>query len=189
MKLIAKCLLTIYFMMITYNEKVVNGQTLIPGEPKDLDGIVGIDGNPIIDSGTNKARMLGPRCEWNTLHGANPNIGMEVAKWSELIKDKPFFIKECGACLARANQGSGCPSPSLAWAYDCKANDLYTLGFCLREQSAYFLFVVYIFPISTLLFILFWLSCIKIRICPCNQFINWYRKSNKRTKTSSFGVA
>ena len=170
---------------------ILKGQALIPGEPNDLVGIVGMDGIPIVKSGANMAMLRGDRCQWNTLHGARPmeEAGTQSNRWQAFIGDKPFFIKECGACIARASNSKGCPSPSLAWSYGCRANIIYTYGECLRDTSIYFKFVVYWIPIGTLCLIICWLSCIKIRICPFNQIINYYRKKNKKTKTSSFGIA
>lgn len=167
------------------------GQTLIPGDPKDLSGIVGLDGIPIVENGQNMAMIRSGRCQWNTLHGVQPSNGegTQTNRWQSFIGDEKFFIKECGACLARADNAKGCPSPSLAWAYDCRANIIYTYGKCIRDHSAYFLFVVYIFPISIITWIICWLCCIKVRMCPLNRFINWYRAKNKRTKTDGFGVA
>ena len=183
-----RLLMTICLMIM---KKINNGQSLIAGEPKDLKGIVGIDGIPIIENGQNMAMIRSGRCEWNTLHGvqASSGEGTQTNRWQSFIGQEAFFIKECGACLARADNAKGCPSPSLAWAYDCRANVIYTYAICIRDHSGYFLFVVYIFPLSILLFVIIWLCCIKVNMCPLNRFINWYRSKNKKTKSSGFGVA
>ena len=41
----------------------INGQALIPGDPKDLVGVVGMDGIPIIENGDNMAMVRSGRCQ------------------------------------------------------------------------------------------------------------------------------
>ena len=168
----------------------VEGQGMIQKPPGDIDGVMGVDGLPVVESGKNDAVLEGGKCQWNTLHGVQTGGkgAFHINKWQYFLGDKPFFLKECGACMARADNWKGCPSPSLAWSYDCRSNPTYTVGVCLRSASMYYIFAVYVFPISTLGFIVLWLTCMKLRICPLNMIINHCRKARGRTKMRNLGL-
>lgn len=102
------------------------------------------------------------------------NVNKYVLKTTDIPDD--YFIPACGACLARANGGKGCPSPSIAYTYDCKSNSIFTVGECVKAYSSTNQFFIYIIPSIISTWILLWLCCSKMYFCPLAKFFQAHRK-------------
>ena len=164
--------------------------SVIPGgQPEDFEGIIGTDGIPIIESGKNHAEIGQDVCAWDTKHGVVGALsetdtivaGGQRANWDEWLHGRAYFNYHCGACLARADNARGCPAPSIAYSYGCRANDIYSWSQCLRQHSMLYIIIVFILPMAISSWVVLWLSCIKCKMCLCAMCIRKYRKSNNMT--------
>ena len=81
---------------------------------------------------------------------------------------------------------TGCPAPSLAWTYECYANELFTYAFCHQIESKLYQITIYFLPGIITSFVLLWIGCLKISVCPGYALVNFFRKKRGRVKADAW---
>mmetsp|Transcript_15238 Transcript_15238/g.18634 ORF Transcript_15238/g.18634 Transcript_15238/m.18634 type:complete len:187 (-) Transcript_15238:14-574(-) len=158
--------------------------------PMNLPGTINRNGEPLNEVTIN-SRDLQPKCSKNTLYAlaknadGEPSLGTKQSNWADYAKIGEFS-PECAACVAKAltmDGQQGCPAPSLAWTYECYANELFTYAFCQQIQSKLYLWATASLPFYITLWIGLWISCLKISVCPGYYCVNYCRRRRGRKKS------